>query len=76
MSAVLVLDSGLGSVLHTMGTFSSSRATTAAMTSAESNASAETNRTSGNEGIEDLAAMVWNFVRTAGGLVDWLDSEV
>ena len=72
------MDSGLGSVLHTMGSFSSSRATSAAMTSSEPGAaaSAETNRTGGNDGIEELAAVVWNFVKTAGGLVEGLDSEV
>jgi dynein light chain roadblock-type len=76
--AALVLDSGLGSIIHVMGSFSSFHATTAAMTSPDtSTAGTADNDISGNsENIGELAAMVWGFVKAAGGLVQGLDSEV
>jgi len=69
----MMLDRSLNTVLQTSGSFSSFRSLdnsrNTASTSAENGAVKE-------EGVEDFAAMIWNFVNSAGGLVHDLDAEV
>jgi hypothetical protein len=36
----------------------------------------EANGSNADQGAEELAAMVWNFVSSAGGFVQELDNEV
>ncbi|TVY21899.1 Dynein light chain roadblock-type 2, partial [Lachnellula arida] len=72
VKATMMLDRSLNTVLQTSGSFSSFRSLdnsrNTASTSAENGAVKE-------EGVEEFAAMIWNFVNSAGGLVHDLDAE-
>ena len=78
VKASIVLDRATGSILKTSGQISSlltskSRSeSTAASFSNEAPAAEE----SENKGLEDFAAMIWNYVNTSGTLVQELDTEV
>lgn len=79
--ATVVLDRPSGAILNTTGDISLIRASSASNTSsalnAASNASDEASSGSGNlGGVEQMAAMIWNFVNVTGGLVQGLDAEV
>merc|ERR1712098_984650 len=77
VKASIVLDRATGSILKTSGQISSlltskSRSeSTAASFSNEAPAAEE----SENKGLEDFAAMIWNYVNTSGTLVQELDTE-
>ncbi|KAK4133318.1 hypothetical protein BT67DRAFT_450214 [Trichocladium antarcticum] len=78
--ATLVLDRVSGAVLKTNGQIDSIRKTKlpgASLSAAGpfSNEGDSNSSSNQNQGAEELAAMVWNFVRTAGSLVQELDSE-
>ncbi|KAH8882737.1 hypothetical protein GQ53DRAFT_665498, partial [Thozetella sp. PMI_491] len=82
VKATIVLDRATGAVMKTSGQVSSVRTE---KTPSSSLPSQSTNSFSGeasvapppseNQGAEELAAMVWNFVGTAGSLVEELDAE-
>jgi hypothetical protein len=78
--ATLILDRASGAILKTSGQISSIRKTKAPASSlpAVGSFSNETSNNSANQdqGAEELASMVWNFVNTAGSLVQELDTEV
>lgn len=79
--ATLVLDRVSGAVLKTNGQIDSIRKTKlpgASLSAAGpfSNEGDSNSSSNQNQGAEELAAMVWNFVRTAGSLVQELDTEV
>lgn len=67
----MVLDRSLNTVLQTSGSFSSFRS----LDNARNSVSTE-NGIVKEEGVEEFAAMIWNFVNSAGGLVHDLDTEV
>jgi hypothetical protein len=76
----MVLDRASGAILKTSGQISSIRKTKAPVSSlpavgpfSNEDGSDSANQ---NQGAEELAAMVWNFVCTAGSLVQELDTEV
>ena len=81
--ATIVLDRASGAILKTSGQVGSIRKTKAPGSSVpavgsftgEANGNASTTP-SQDEGAEELASMVWNFVSTAGSLVQELDTEV
>lgn len=78
VKASIVLDRASGSILKTSGdasvftTTKSRNATTAATFSNEAGAADE----SESKGLEDYAAMIWNFVNSSGQLVQDIDTEV
>lgn len=78
VKASLILDRASGAILKTSGdtsvlrTAKSRNASTAASFSNEAPAAEE----SESQGMEDFAAMIWNFVNTSGSLVQELDGEV
>ncbi|KAG7291644.1 hypothetical protein NEMBOFW57_001663 [Staphylotrichum longicolle] len=77
--ATIVLDRVSGAILRTSGQVDSIRKTKPSGSSAPATGSF-TNEANGNssgeeQGAEELASMVWNFVSTAGSLVQELDTE-
>ncbi|KAH8684295.1 hypothetical protein BGZ60DRAFT_163323 [Tricladium varicosporioides] len=74
VKATMVLDRSLNTVLQTSGSFSSFRSTDTSRTSLPSSSTA-TDNAAKEEGVDEFAQMIWNFVNTAGGLVHDLDSE-
>ncbi len=81
--ATIVLDRASGAILKTSGQVGSIRKTKVPASSVpavgsftgEANGNASTTP-SQDEGAEELASMVWNFVSTAGSFVQELDTEV
>lgn len=77
--ATLVLESGSGTVIQRGGSIgsigSSYFASTAQKTPAFDSAEAESAPNAETD-VDRFAAMVWNFVNAAGGLVKGLDPEV
>ena len=78
VKAAIALDRASGAILKTSGQISSIR--TSKPQDAQGTGSfatdAATGQPSETQGAEELAAMVWTFVSTAGSLVQELDSEV
>ena len=72
--ATIALDRASGAILKTSGQIDSIRKTKSSGTSFTNEANG--NGTQEDQGAEELASMVWNFVRTAGNLVQELDTEV
>jgi dynein light chain roadblock-type len=68
--ATVVLDRTTGAILNTSGSLISIRTSTSVTTTAAEDSNRE------NEGIEELAAMVWNFVNATKDLVQGLDTQV
>jgi hypothetical protein len=78
--ATIVLDRASGAILKTSGQVGSIKKTKATGSSAPA-AGPFTNEASGNsanheQGVEELASMIWNFISTAGSLVEEIDTEV
>ncbi|KAJ8067402.1 hypothetical protein OCU04_004753 [Sclerotinia nivalis] len=75
VQATLVLEASSGTIIQNSGSFSAFRSTSrpnnAGVATEDSNATASTE----SQGIEELASMVWSFVKSAGGLVHGLDVE-
>ncbi|KAK8917326.1 hypothetical protein MANI_016827 [Metarhizium anisopliae] len=76
--ASIVLDRTSGAILKTSGELSALRTAKArdAATSASFSNEAPAAEASESQGVEDFAAMIWNFVKTSGNLVQEVDSEV
>ncbi|KID72630.1 uncharacterized protein G6M90_00g091890 [Metarhizium brunneum] len=76
--ASIVLDRTSGAILKTSGELSALRTAKArdAATSASFSNEAPAADASESQGVEDFAAMIWNFVKTSGNLVQEVDSEV
>lgn len=76
VKATIVLDRTSGAILKTSGEISSIR-TSRSDSLATASFSSENGPSSAGEpqGAEQLAAMVWGFISTAGALVHDLDSE-
>ncbi|EFY93069.1 hypothetical protein MAC_00852 [Metarhizium acridum CQMa 102] len=76
--ASIVLDRTSGAILKTSGELSALRTAKArdAATSASFSNEAPAAEASESQGVEDFAAMIWNFVRTSGNLVQEVDAEV
>ncbi|KAH0596771.1 hypothetical protein MHUMG1_05079 [Metarhizium humberi] len=76
--ASIVLDRTSGAILKTSGELSALRTAKArdAATSASFSNEAPAPEASESQGVEDFAAMIWNFVKTSGNLVQEVDSEV
>ncbi|KAK3900393.1 hypothetical protein C8A05DRAFT_45767 [Staphylotrichum tortipilum] len=72
--ATIALDRASGAILKTSGQVDSIRKTKSSGTGTSFTNDANGNGTQ-DEGAEELASMVWNFVRTAGSLVQELDTE-
>ncbi|KAI9163284.1 Dynein light chain roadblock-type 1 [Paramyrothecium foliicola] len=77
VKASIVLDRVSGAVLKTSGQISALRTTKSQTTSTAASFSndAPTPEQSETQGIEEFAAMIWNFVKSSGGLVQELDDE-
>ncbi|KAJ4298549.1 hypothetical protein N0V88_003579 [Collariella sp. IMI 366227] len=79
--ATIVLDRVSGAILKTSGQVGLIRKTKAPGPPATAGGSSSfTNEANGNgsdqdQGVEELASMVWNFVSTAGSFVQELDTE-
>jgi dynein light chain roadblock-type len=79
--ATVVLDRTSGAILTTTGSISPSRTSIVMATSPAVNATSNTSDdvTGSSEdvgGVEMMASMVWNFVKSSAGLVQGLDAEV
>ena len=80
--ATVVIDSTLGSVIQSSGHYSLSRAVSAAKSSASVNTTRSGTETglgqiaTGSSELEELAAMVWKYVKSTESLIADLDSEV
>jgi hypothetical protein len=78
--ATIVLDRASGTILKTSGQISSIRSSKASGSSVPVVGSfpgeANGNNNGQDQGAEELASMVWNFVATAGSFVQELDAEV
>ncbi|KAK4165749.1 hypothetical protein QBC43DRAFT_27839 [Cladorrhinum sp. PSN259] len=81
VKAALVLDRATGAILKTSGQIDSIRKTKPAASTLPAQTvgafTGDSNGSSGSQeqGADELAAMVWNFVSTAGSLVEDLDTE-
>ncbi|EON99011.1 hypothetical protein UCRPA7_5406 [Phaeoacremonium minimum UCRPA7] len=77
VKAAIALDRASGAILKTSGQISSIRTSKpqAAQGTGSFATDAATGQPSETQGAEELAAMVWTFVSTAGSLVQELDSE-
>ncbi|TWU74427.1 hypothetical protein ED733_004050 [Metarhizium rileyi] len=75
--ASIVLDRTSGAILKTSGELSALRTAKArdAATSASFSNEAPAAEASEAQGVDDFAAMIWNFVRTSGHLVQEVDTE-
>ncbi|KAL2128003.1 hypothetical protein VTI74DRAFT_9863 [Chaetomium olivicolor] len=79
--ATIVLDRASGAILKTSGQVGSiGKRQTPAPSAPAGGASSFSNEANGNssdqdQGAEELASMVWNFVSTAGSFVQELDTE-
>jgi len=71
----MVLDRSSGAILTTTGTLSSSRNSVdvGIPTTLPDDSSVNPKE---NHGVEEMAAMVWNFVKSTGGLIQAMDEEV
>jgi dynein light chain roadblock-type len=83
VKATIVLDRATGAVLKTGGQVSSIRKTKVTSSAGAtqttgpfSSSDAGVGPSSQEQNVQELAAMVWNFVGAAGGLVQELDTEV
>lgn len=80
--ATVVLDSTLGSVIQSSGHYSLSRSASASKNSASVNTTRPGTENglgqlaTGSSDLEELAAMVWKYVKSTESLVADLDSEV
>lgn len=76
VQATLVLEASSGTIIQNSGSFSafrsSPRSNNTGVTTEDSTSMASIE----SQGIEELASMVWSFVKSAGGLVTGLDVEV
>ncbi|KAK4453566.1 hypothetical protein QBC34DRAFT_210291 [Podospora aff. communis PSN243] len=82
VKATIVLDRATGAILKTGGQVSSIRKTKALNSTAAtqttgsfSSGDASAGPSTQEQNVQELAAMVWNFVGAAGGLVQELDTE-
>ncbi|KAH8811474.1 hypothetical protein F5884DRAFT_854822 [Xylogone sp. PMI_703] len=84
VQTAIALDRTTGAILRTTGQFTVSNSSRSASQAPGNGAAGSlnlddsTSNSNGSEtrgGIEELAAMVWNFVNSAGELVQGLDSE-
>ncbi|KAM0307638.1 hypothetical protein ACHAPM_000361 [Fusarium culmorum] len=78
VKASIVLDRATGAILKTSGQVdalqtSKSRTTSTATTFSNETPALEENET---QGVEQFAAIVWNYVNSSGNLVQELDGEV
>lgn len=78
VKAGIVIDRTTGAILKTTGQIDALRASKArqAATAASFSNDAPAAEESQSQGIEDFAALVWNFVNNSGNLVQELDTEV
>ncbi|KAK4229055.1 hypothetical protein QBC38DRAFT_453681 [Podospora fimiseda] len=82
VKAALVLDRATGAILKTSGQIDSIRKTKPSASLPAQSVGSFTSDSNGNgtavshdQAADELAAMVWNFVATAGSLVEDLDTE-
>ena len=73
-----MLDRASGAILKTSGQISALRTSKsrAASTAASFSNEAPAAEQSESQGVEEFAAMIWNFVNSSGQLVQDLDDEV
>lgn len=81
--ATVVVDAPTGAIIRSQGELPPSHGSRTRISASISGGSAPIAAADGeaasgiqSEGVEELASMVWNFVKAAGGLVQGLDSEV
>jgi hypothetical protein len=80
--ATVVIDSTLGSVIQSSGNYSTSRAVSAAKNSASVNSARPATDNglgqlaTGSSDLDDLASIVWKYVKGTEALIADLDSEV
>lgn len=82
MVATVVIDSTLGSVIQSSGHYSASRAAVAAKNSTPVNTARPATENglgqlaAGASDLDELAAIVWKYVKSTEALIADLDSEV
>jgi hypothetical protein len=75
--ATIVLDRSSGAILNTSGTLSSIRSATGSSTSVSATASEETSSEQKEQnGMQEMAVMVWNYMNSTRELVQGLDVQV
>ncbi|EGS22793.1 uncharacterized protein CTHT_0012680 [Thermochaetoides thermophila DSM 1495] len=85
VKAAIVLDRASGTILKTTGqvgtirkpkpTGSSTESPSPAPAAGAFSGEGDASNSNQNQDVEEVAALVWNFVNTAGGLVEELDAE-
>lgn len=76
VKATIVLDRNTGAMLKTSGQVSSIRSSRSTGAGSSLSAAAAGDEPSGAQAVEELSALVWNFIKAAGMLVDEIDEEV
>lgn len=80
--ATVVIDSTLGSVIQSSGHYTTSRAVTAAKNTTSSNTARPATEnglgqlSTTSSDLDELAAIVWKYVKSTEALISDLDSEV
>ncbi|RAL58334.1 hypothetical protein DID88_005206 [Monilinia fructigena] len=75
VQATLVLEASSGTIIQNSGSFSAFRSTSRSNNAGAAIEDSATTTNTESQGIEELASMVWSFVKSAGGLVHGLDVE-
>lgn len=77
VKATIALDRSSGAILKTAGQVSSihTSRTVSSTNGGSFSADANDDTLRENQGVEEMSAMVWNFVKAAGTLVDEIDKE-
>lgn len=76
VKSALVLDRTLKTVLQSTGSFAWLRTDAPATTNGATNHTLQDDGSQKEQGVEQLASMVWNYVNATEGLIHDLDHEV
>lgn len=71
-----MLETSSGTIIQNSGSFSAFRSASRSNNTSVATEDSSTAANTESQGIEELASMVWGFVKSAGGLVQGLDVEV
>ncbi|KAA8569580.1 hypothetical protein MFRU_004g03230 [Monilinia fructicola] len=75
VQATLVLEASSGTIIQNSGSFSAFRSTSRPNNAGAATEDSATTTNTESQGVEELASMVWSFVKSAGELVHGLDVE-
>lgn len=71
-----MLEASSGTIIQNSGSFSAFRSTSRPNNAGAATEDSATTTNTESQGVEELASMVWSFVKSAGELVHGLDVEV